>query len=201
MKKIFLIFGLIVIFYTVTSIPLVLAQTRVTPTPTDEKTETQEMDSEEKAAERARIAEGYHLPYPGILPDNPLHFLKAIRDRITLFLITDPVRETEFNILTSDKRIYAALMLAERGKDGLSISTLSKSNNYFHNALSSVGDAKRRGKNVDTVLHNMKRSIIKHQQVLGMIEREVSKDFSDQLQAEEKRMIEFEKSVDNLLLR
>jgi hypothetical protein len=27
----------------------------------------------------------YQLPYPGILPDHPLYFLKALRDRLHLF--------------------------------------------------------------------------------------------------------------------
>ena len=116
-------------------------------------------------------------------------------------LISDPVKEAEFNLLTSDKRIYAAQLLADKGKGDISISTLSKSNNYFHNAVSSATDAKKMGKDVDTVLHNMKKAVIKHQEVLSMIEKVLSKDFSNQLQIEENRLLEFQKSVDSLLLK
>jgi len=34
----------------------------------------------------------YDLPYTGILPDNPLYFLKALRDNIYGMLITDPIK-------------------------------------------------------------------------------------------------------------
>lgn len=116
-------------------------------------------------------------------------------------LISDPIKEAEFNLLTSDKRIYAAQLLADRGKDDLSVSTLSKSNNYFHNAISSVSEAKRMGKRVDIVLNSMKKSIDKHQEVLSMMRKVLSKNFSNQLGIEEKRMLDFKKSVDNLLLK
>src|SRR3989344_4901084 len=53
----------------------------------------------------------YELVYPGILPDNPLYFIKAGRDRLVAFLINDSLKRAEFNLLTSDKRIYSAKLL------------------------------------------------------------------------------------------
>jgi len=153
--------------------------------------------SEEGATKSAEKID-YSLPYPGILPDNPLYFLKAIRDRIISFIISDPVKKAEFNLLTSDKRIYASLMLAEKDKPALAISTLSKGNNYFHNAIGNASEAKKMGKDVDTVLHNMEKSIKKHQEVLEMVEGKVGGKFSNQLQIETKRMVEFENSVNQL---
>ena len=141
------------------------------------------------------------MPYPGILRDNPLHFLKAIRDRIILILISDPIKEAEFNLLTSDKRIYAAQLLSDKGKGELAVTTLSKSNNYFHNAISSVSEAKKMGKRVDIVLNSMKKSIDKHQEVLSMMKKNLEKAFTSQLQIEEKKMSDFEKSTDGLLLK
>ncbi|HSW97310.1 MAG TPA: hypothetical protein VLF89_05800, partial [Candidatus Saccharimonadales bacterium] len=32
----------------------------------------------------------YDLPYPGLLPDNPLYSLKVLRDKIVEFFISDP---------------------------------------------------------------------------------------------------------------
>lgn len=188
------LFSIIIIIPT----PATSAPTKIALTPT--LVETSE-EATEEATQSSKPSEQYSLPYPGILPDNPLHFLKALRDRIILFLISDPAKEAEFNLLTSDKRIYAAQILADRGKDDLSISTLSKSNNYFHNAISSISEAKKMGKRVDIVLNSMKKSIAKHQEVLSMIRKVVSQEFSNQLQIEEKRMLDFEKSVDNLLLK
>lgn len=140
----------------------------------------------------------YTLPYPGILPDNPLHFLKAARDRIILFLISDPLKKAEFNLLTSDKRIYAARLLAEKGKDNQAVSTLSKSNNYMHQAVSSAQEAKKVGQNVDIVLHNLELSIKKHKEVLSTIQNKVDNTFSGQLQSEGKRLQDLEISVNKL---
>jgi len=199
MRKLLLGFSVfLILFYIITPLPETLAQTYKNPAPTQEEAASVEP---KEATQSSEVKVEYSLPYPGILPDNPLHFLKAIRDRIILMLISDPVKEAEFNLLTSDKRIYAAQLLADRGKDGLSVSTLSKSNNYFHNAISSISEAKKMGKRVDIVLHNMKKSIVKHQEVLSLTEKNLEKAFANQLQIEEKRMLDFEKSVDNLLLK
>lgn len=197
MKKVILGFFILLTFFSIFIPPQTRAQTKIASTLAPTKT----LAGEEVEATQSSEVEEYSLPYPGILPDNPLHFLKALRDRIILMLISDPVKEAEFNLLTSDKRIYAAQLLADRGKDDLSVSTLSKSNNYFQNAISSTAEAKKMGKRVDIVLHNMEKSIVKHQEVLSLMEKVLSKAFVNQLQIEERRMLDFEKSVDNLLLK
>lgn len=198
MKKVILGFFILLTLFSIFIPPQIRAQTKITSTLAP--TETLAGEPME-ATQSSEVKEEYSLPYPGILPDNPLHFLKALRDRIILMLISDPVKEAEFNLLTSDKRIYAAQLLSDKGKGELSVSTLSKSNNYFHNAVSSAAEAKKMGKDIDTVLHNMKKSIVKHQEVLSLMEKVLSKAFVNQLQIEERRMLDFEKSVDNFLLK
>jgi hypothetical protein len=176
------IFALLIFFYIFPNHNFVLAQDAQGAT---------ESAREEKVE--------YSLAYPGILPDNPLHFLKAARDRIILFLISDPLKKTEFNLLTSDKRIYAADLLADRDKDDIAISTLSKSNNYFHQAVVSIQEAKKAGKNVDTVLHNLNLAVKKHLETLETISGKVDRKFGAQLQYEKARLEGFGKSVADLL--
>src|SRR3989344_6985739 len=53
--------------------------------------------------------EEYTLPYPGILPDNLLYPIKVFRDRIVSFLISDPLKKAEFNLLQADKRLQAGV--------------------------------------------------------------------------------------------
>ncbi len=139
----------------------------------------------------------YNLAYPGLLPDNPLHFLKAARDKIVSILINDPIKKAEFNLLTSDKRIYAAEFLADKGEDELAISTLSKSNNYLDDSINAVIEAKKTRKDVDTVLHNQEAAISKHLEVLGIIKKEVNKKYAQEVSVEEKRLNKFEKTVKN----
>jgi len=140
----------------------------------------------------------YNLAYPGILPDSPLHFLKAIRDRIIGFLINDPLKKAEFNLLTSDKRLYASQLLLNKNKQDLAFTTLSKSNNYLHGAVSSVSEAAKAGKNVDIVLSNLKMALIKRGEVFLNMENEFGKEFTAQLQGETKRLNELQKIVTQL---
>ena len=137
----------------------------------------------------------YELVYPGILPDNPLYFIKAGRDKLVSFLINDSLKRAEFNLLTSDKRIYSAKLLLDRGNEELAVTTASKSNNYMDGAVASVKQAKKMGREVDTVLHNLILSIEKHQEIVSAMEKKISRKKLPQLQAESKRLKDFEKSV------
>lgn len=146
----------------------------------------------------SKMESEYTLPYPGVLPDNPLHFLKALRDRMVSFLISDVSKRAEFNLLTSDKRAFAAQMLASKNKDELAVSTFSKSNNYMHEVIIDIGKAKGMGKNVDMLLHNTERAIVKHEQVAEMVKGEIAKKYKGQMDTEIKRLQGFEKSANKL---
>lgn len=79
----------------------------------------------------------YALPYPGILPDNPLYFLKVARDRILLFLTRDAIKKVQLNLLLSDKRLVMGQLLLETGNVELGIQTITKGEKYL--LLSSLG--------------------------------------------------------------
>ncbi|MBI4991452.1 hypothetical protein HZB96_05155 [Candidatus Gottesmanbacteria bacterium] len=79
----------------------------------------------------------YVLPYPGILPDNPLYFLKVVRDRILLIFTRDSVKKIQLNLLFSDKRLVMGQLLWEKGKFELGIDTITKGEKYL--LLSAVG--------------------------------------------------------------
>lgn len=101
----------------------------------------------------------YQLPYPGLLPDNPLYFLKVAKDRIIVFLISDPFRKAQFDFKASDKRFSAGIALFEKGKYELSESTISKGLNYFEEGLENLGLAKKEGKLIELgLLTNMELS-------------------------------------------
>lgn len=109
----------------------------------------------------------YQLPYPGILPDNPLYFLKSGRDKLMDFLIADPVRKAEFYILQSDKRLGMATGLFDKGNATLAETTLSKSQTYMDMAVSTLVNAKSGGKEVPGYLvDRLDRSLAKHIEIL-----------------------------------
>ena len=131
----------------------------------------------------------YQLPYPGLLPDSPLYFLKIGRDRIIDFLISDPLKQAEFNLLQSEKRFAAGISLLEKGKQKLSEITISKGENYFAKALQNIETAKSQGINTLSLLEKMYRSVRKQQEIL-----EVQKGMGPLL----KRLQGFEEKVNKL---
>ena len=130
----------------------------------------------------------YVLPYPGALPDSPVYFLKALRDRLVSYLINDPLKKAEFNLLTSDKKANAALYLADQKKYELSVTSFSKSTNYFVEGVAKLKEAFDLEKDGQSVLGHMQLSVVKHQEVLKSISERAPKKFAPVLEHEAKRL-------------
>lgn len=134
----------------------------------------------------------YNLPYPGILPDHPLYFLKVVRDRVVGFLINDQIKKAEFNLLQSDKKLFSARMLFDADKDELGFETLSKSNNYMHNAISSANRAQELGRDPSEIVQKIGVSIAKHEESINELIK-ADTEFKKQLEDEQKRLDEIER--------
>lgn len=141
----------------------------------------------------------YQLPYPGILPDSPLYFLKAARDRIIGFLIADPLKKAEFNLLVADKRLNAGVILLNKRKNELALSTISKGENYFEQAIKEVEVAKRKGQDTKLLLERLRLAAKKHQQILENFKEKAGEDLKDRVERELERAKSFEQSVEKLL--
>lgn len=145
----------------------------------------------------------YQLPYPGLLPDNPLYFLKVARDRIIGFLISDPLKKAEFNLLTADKRLNAGVYLfnSRQGKEDLVLSTISKGENYFEESIIKAREAKKQGMDTVNILRRLSLSAKKHQEVLKELEAKSPKNKKQGFILLEKRVEDFEKTIDELILK
>ena len=77
----------------------------------------------------------YYLPYPGILPDHPLYWLKMVRDRVGLITVTGKTAKAEKLLLYADKRLGAAWALIDGNKLPLGVSTLTKAEKYLEQAV------------------------------------------------------------------
>ena len=110
----------------------------------------------------------YTLPYPGILPNNPLYFLKVLRDNIYSWIISDPLKKTEFDLLMANKRLQMGKYLIQENKDNaaLALSTISKGENYMSDAISKAQAAKAQGEDISSVVNELNLAIRKHAQVL-----------------------------------
>lgn len=109
----------------------------------------------------------YDLPYPGMLPNNPLYVLKQARDWILDKLIADPIKKTEFYILQGDKRLAMGLTLSASGNGVLSEQVISKGEKYMNNAVATLLTLKAQGKDVPAyLLDHLTLSLAKHAEVV-----------------------------------
>lgn len=109
----------------------------------------------------------YELPYPGILPDNPLYSIKAVRDRLLDFFTRDNVKKAQLYLMYSDKRAHMAILLAKKGKEQLAITTLSKGEKYSAQIPGLLKSSKAQGVNPpDDLVFRSKLSNTKHREIL-----------------------------------
>ncbi len=137
----------------------------------------------------------YELPYPGLLPDSPLYFLRVIRDRTVELLIADPLKKAEYNLLQADKRLNAGIYLFNKGKASLSLSTISKAENYFDKAIEKIKEAKKQGMDVDDMQRRLTNAVIKHQEELTKLIKIADKNFKGNFEKESKRIFGFEQRL------
>ena len=126
----------------------------------------------EASAEIKSISEqiDYQLPFPGrILPDHPLWFLKAVRDRMWLFLITDGGKKAELKLLFADKRLSSGKILFERNKPELGYVTLTKAEKYLEEAAMQERANREKGMETKDFLEKLLRASLKHRQVLDEV--------------------------------
>lgn len=109
----------------------------------------------------------YALPYPGILSDNPLFFLKNLRDRIIELLISDPMNKIEFYILQADKKLNMGITLSGMGKSSEVQDVLNESFAARAKAVAVFESAVQSGRSVPTfITEKLSMSLQKHREVL-----------------------------------
>lgn len=128
----------------------------------------------EKTATVAAEKIDYYLAYPGILPDHFLYPIKMIRDRILLFLTTDPLKKTELLLLFADKRLGAAKALIEGGKHELGVTTAMKAEIYLERALNEEKLAREKGKSTLEFQEKLLQATLKHEETLLELTNKVS---------------------------
>lgn len=111
----------------------------------------------------------YYLPYPGLLPDHPLYWLKMVRDRVQLWLTTDDLKRGEKLLLYADKRLGAGWALAAGNKRELGITTLTKAEKYLERAVN-LGQKLGEGEEEVKFKAKLAKAILKHEEVLNLFE-------------------------------
>lgn len=134
----------------------------------------------------------YELPYPGMLPDNPLYFLKVIRDGIVKMLINDPFKKAQFSLNVAEKRMYAGKMLVDKDEDRLAVEIIGKSNNYLDDALKAIVVAKKlnpKNPDIRPFLQQFKTAVQKHYEIAEDIKPQIDESELSQFKTEEQKIL------------
>jgi hypothetical protein len=121
------------------------------------------------AAEPVKVE--YYLPYPGILPDNPLYKLKAIRDRLRLWFELDEEKKARLELLYANKRINAAVFLVDGGKGSLGVTTATKAEKYLEQAVERTLKLSKDGKDVKSLMTELMTACRKHAEILTGLQK------------------------------
>lgn len=149
---------------------------------------------EQEATIAAKKTIEYAMPYPGLLPDSPFYSLKMLRDRVVEMLISDPLKEAEFELLQSDKRVGAGIYLLNKDekKANLALSTISKGQQYFKKTLTDTRSAKMQGYPVRTFAAKLRLSSQKQQELLSDIVKKIpssEKEFYQQIMKQSSALV------------
>jgi hypothetical protein len=142
----------------------------------------------------------YQLPYPGMLPDNPLYFLKAFRDGLTSLFINKPLDRANFDLLQSDKDVEASYLLItnQEGKTDLAFQTFSQAQDYFDQSIIETQSAEKQGYSTQDLKRNLMLSDQKHEQILEAIAQQTGQMNNQTFQSERSREKSFMKRVQSL---
>ena len=110
------------------------------------------------------VSVDYPLPYPGILPDHPLYFLKIVRDKILGFITKDPVKKIQLNLLFADKDLAMGQQLWEKGKTDLGTDTIAKGEALLLTAVKDLVKLKSSGSLPPGLLDKLQLAAKKHEE-------------------------------------
>ena len=112
----------------------------------------------------------YDLPYAGITPENPLYFLKQLRDEVTEFLTRDFIKKAELLLLASDKRAHIAIILAQEGKTRQSVEVLADAEEKAMRIPDLLRQSKKQGTAPsERFVYTLKLSNSKHKEIIQEI--------------------------------
>lgn len=107
------------------------------------------------------------LPYPGILPDNPLFLIKSLRDKVMLFSVRDFEKKVELYLALSNKHLSNAVTLINKNKSDLGYEEIEKSQEKFLNIPYLIKDIYDQGGSLpQEMLEEIKSLNLFHKEVI-----------------------------------
>ncbi|MBI1862787.1 hypothetical protein HYS00_01565 [Candidatus Microgenomates bacterium] len=116
----------------------------------------------------------YELPYPGILPGNPLYSIKSARDSLLQWMMRDNYKKAQLRIQISDKNVRGAQMLSKDKQYDNAEKILIDGETIFEKAIDDTINAKEQGASPTSEFKTkMKTSNLKHKEIISDIMKSI----------------------------
>lgn len=144
---------------------------------------TEQLNNNEEISEN-KISEekstNYSFPFPGILTNHPLFFLKTIRDRILELIVTDPIKKIELSLLQSDKYFAMGLTYVDRKDYKNALEVFNQAVSYKDKTIINLTNAQKANVSVfPSIINSIISSTNKQNEMLTQIQKNISKDTFD----------------------
>lgn len=111
----------------------------------------------------------YNLPYPGILPNHPLYFLKNVRDEVLIFFTRSLLKNSRVRLLIADKNLVMATQLIDLRLDKQGVQVLQKGENHLLIALLQLQELKKRGELPAGAVDKFELAARKHEDIINQL--------------------------------
>lgn len=112
----------------------------------------------------------------GLLPDNPLYFLKTFRERLGFFFVFDPLRKEELRLRLAEERVAEYQGLVRKGKIRQALASLAQQQVLLNEVESKIEEFKEKGQDISELARRMEEQVARHEmvmeQVLGQVPEE-----------------------------
>ncbi len=123
------------------------------------------------------VSVSYTLAFPGrVLPDSPFWPIKALRDKVWLWITTNPSREAELKLLFADKRLAMSQLLFDKENYEVGYSTLTKAEKYLEEAGLAERESREAGMDTSEFLERLATAALYHYQVMEEIKSKTPED-------------------------
>lgn len=125
------------------------------------------------AVESTPSAEVLELPTVHILPDNPLYFLKTIKEKAQLLFTRNTSNQAHLLLSFSQKRLAEALKVAEKGKPYISEKLFEAFGEDIEAAQQKIRKTKEGGERTYSLLVELQKTIAYQKSVLEKLQGEM----------------------------
>ncbi len=144
----------------------------------------------------------YQLPYPGLLPDNPLYVFKEMRDNMQVMTAPGPLEKSKAQLQIADKNMAAAVELSAKGKHQLAGERIAKAQQFIAKIIATMTSQATTAKVSQDQRTDFKTTLskanMKHREAIESLMRNTPSGQVEQLEKLRQKNIELQESISKI---